>query len=410
MSYDPESTLAKAMERVTLLQVSAALGLPLRGGLQSSPFRGDSHDSFSVFADNKRFKDHGREGVEGGAWRFVELARPEWSKREIARFLIALAGLDPDADAARARAGYKRLLGERRRAMYRDRQRALVETRNYPPLPPWPDFVRDRYDEGRGWLAGSEERVAILAGSRGWAVDVVEALVNEGKVSMPALPWSDVHRGVAFAVEAPHPVAGVGARALSLVPVGYHQRYIRDDRKNWTFVPYVGNGEGRTDFQRALGAAGRRVYPLPFVLGEVARPRLVVITEGQWDCITFFAACGWFNDAAFPGGVAAFGMRGTQSVDVFLAVYGPWLKANSPSVLLIPDNDAAGRRWAEPEREPMKLPNPSFVDRLRAWGAGRVVVAYPPAEAGKDFNDWFRVQRPDPDFMLRWLSNLGLGE
>ena len=112
--------------------------------------------------------------------------------------------------------------------------------------------------------------------------------------------------------------------------------------------------------------------------------------------------------AVFPGRVAVFGMRGTQSVDVFLALYGPWLKSNRPAVLLIGDNDEAGRRWSEPVREPLKLPKPCFVDRLKTWGCRRVVSAYPPPDAGNDFNDFYRARNPDPAFMADWLDRLKL--
>ena len=70
-------------------------------------------------------------------------------------------------------------------------------------------------------------------------------------------------------------------------------------------------------------------------MGDLDAPELLVILEGEWDAVSFFAACGWFHDAAFPGGVAVFGMRGSGSVGKFLAAYGSWLKINRPAVLLM---------------------------------------------------------------------------
>ena len=152
MAYDPDSALSKALDRLTLAQVAEGLGMPpLRSGVQKSPFREDRHGAaFSVFDNGKRFKDHGREDHEGGAWVFVALARPEWGKQQVAEFLIRLAGLDPKQDAKRSRADFRRTQKDQRRAMYRGRERALSETRDYDPLSPWQDCVRDRYEDGRG--------------------------------------------------------------------------------------------------------------------------------------------------------------------------------------------------------------------------------------------------------------------
>lgn len=78
-----------------------------------------------------------------------------------------------------------------------------------------------------------------------------------------------------------------------LVDCGYHQRFVTirkaDDGtvlrgKHWVFVPYVPEaGKVRSEFQRSLLAGGRSVAPLPFVIGDLDNPRLVVIFEGKWD-------------------------------------------------------------------------------------------------------------------------------
>lgn len=82
-----------------------------------------------------------------------------------------------------------------------------------------------------------------------------------------------------------------------LVDCGYHQRFVTirkaDDGtvlrgKHWVFVPYVPEaGKVRSEFQRSLLAGGRSVAPLPFVIGDLDNPRLVVIFEGQWDALSF---------------------------------------------------------------------------------------------------------------------------
>lgn len=171
-------------------------------------------------------------------------------------------------------------------------------------------------------------------------------------------------------------------------------------------APYIPE-RPQTQFQRVLKDGARKVYPLPFALGELHAPRLLVILEGQWGAITFYHACGWFDRSRTPSLTLVLGMRGTQSTEVFLSLYGSILRQHTPKVLLIGDNDEAGRTWVEPRRREGKLPKPCFLDRIKATGCS-VSSAFISRSAGtgKDFNDWYRCRAPGPQEMRDWLSSL----
>jgi hypothetical protein len=122
---------------------------------------------------------------------------------------------------------------------------------------------------------------------------------------------------------------------------------------------------------------------LPFVLGDFQSARLLVIMEGQFDCITFAHVAGWLShDAAWPDWVCVIGVRGANGINPFLLHYAPvWPK--DVTSWLLPDNDAAGRAWFEPSPE-----KTSFAERL--GGLCREVHVETIAGA-KDFNEaWQR--------------------
>lgn len=204
------SVLSEALERVDLFRVASALGiLDLRHGVQKSPFRTDKHGkSFSVFEGGTRFRDHAREEHAGGTWHFVTLARPEFSKQQVAEFIIRLAGLDPEANRKPGKAAYRQFSESMRRAMYEDRKRALQETQSFDELQPWPRAADRFWSEGREHLSQAGQHKRRLAESRGWPIAVVDYLLELDLISAPWLPWSTprkpkAQRGIAFKVEMP---------------------------------------------------------------------------------------------------------------------------------------------------------------------------------------------------------------
>ncbi|MGD9874250.1 MAG: hypothetical protein AB7T27_08245 [Kiritimatiellia bacterium] len=410
------------MAQVTIPQLAELLGglPPLKNGLQKSPFRDDQKGkSFSLFDGGRRFKDHARPEDAGGCWHFVKLACPAWGKKEIAEFIIRAAGLDPTKDKPN-RAAWKRFKGDMHKAMYAERARAVAAWTKPEPLPGWADPVRAAYKEGWLFLKRSEEKQRRIARDRGWPVSVVTSLLDAGLISYPWLPWArpgaeGARRGVAFRVDQPEAAApgGHGSRRMKLQPIGYHQRFHTPEGKQWVFVPYVPPGKPFSDFQQTLKTLQQKIQPLPFVLGDLARPRGLVILEGQWDAITFFHAYGGFIASGNPLGLAVFGIRGVNGREVFLSHYGPLLKSSRPPVLLVADNDTAGKSWIEPPQpDPLKLPPPSFVERLQGLGALRVVTQFlkDSSGLGKDFNDYYKARQPGPDGVAAWLAGLGFPE
>ena len=90
-----------ALDKVTILEAAAAMGIPLRMGAQKSPFREDKKPSFSVFQGGRFFKDHANPEHSGGLMKFLMLAQPGWQKRDRVTFAMRLAGLDPNGPAPR---------------------------------------------------------------------------------------------------------------------------------------------------------------------------------------------------------------------------------------------------------------------------------------------------------------------
>lgn len=303
---------------------------------------------------------------------------------------------------------------------------------------PWSAPVRERFDDDRS-LDLSGVRDALTA-SRGWPGHWVYHLFDEGLIAWPELPWS-TDRSVAFKVQAPK---GSGGDVRELIPIGYHQRFeIRGDR-SWVFVPYLPAEDKRhTEFQREMVAAEMARRPadqldvamcpgLPFVMGSPVSVRFLVITEGQWDAVTFAGACGWLEcESAWPEGAMVMGVRGANGVDTLLAYWGEWLEATKPSILVLADNDAAGRRWDTPAPLDKTVPGspllptfaekllkrpgetkeePEWISRARKVSVQRVnpAIAVPGGETrAKDFNDYWKAKRPSAASMAKWLRALG---
>ena len=206
---------------------------------------------------------------------------------------------------------------------------------------------------------------------------------------------------------------------------------VRGD-KRWVFVPYLVAEESvHGDFQRQMraeqvpldadGLAG--VPGLPFVLGWRAGVRFLVVAEGQWDAVTFAGACGWLEgDSAWPEGACVVGVRGASGVDTLLAYFGSWLERERPAVLVLADNDQAGRKWDTAEPMDATVPGspllPTFAEKLlRRPGqlasepewvprARRVEVRRVAKIHGKDFNDYWKARKPSPVAMMKWLREM----
>lgn len=417
-------------------------GAPREGNiLVKSPFREDRKKSFSIFARGQRWRDHALGKAErGGVWDFAAKATGK-SGKELADWLIEQSGIvrtpvrrvaasaeggdeaDEEERGPSRRAKKKTWCSaEARAAWEREWQHAHGPLVGLRVVREWAAGVAVRWAHG----AARAEEMALLARERAWPEAWVAQLVAMGKVAWPLLPWVDTERGrereraVAWLVE--KPIEG------GLAPVGYHQRFIgREGEKTWVYVPYfVAEDRARSEFQRALRAEalaagapeGESLVPgLPCVLGPVAGPvRVLVITEGQWDAATLAGACGWLEAGAWPAGVVVMGVRGANGADTLLAYWGAWIARWKPAVLVLADNDRAGRWWdarhQAGEDEPWIgdwVPGvvPSFADKLRAAGAERVVVRRVAKELGKDFNDYWRARRPARERLAAWLQRLG---
>ena len=428
MKPEASQTLSLALDRLKVVDLWERFdpsSCPHRSeGVFSSPWPGehqhsDRNHSFSILPGGQSWKNHAS-GEAGSIWKFAQKCWPSMPKGDMAKYLIELAGLDPGPSAGPSRLTPKQINRRQRtiresakKRFYEERQNALT-----PPafpdsiVPPWPDFIRERFEDGAAFLEGSEKRVKSTADDRGWNPQWVAALVDQGLFACPWFPWSQpgrkwAGRGKAFLVQCPKQVAGDPGN-LNLHPVGYHQRFWRKqtNSKSWMYVPSIPRSNKlRLPFVHQLAEHGQSIPGLPFVLGDLDHPDLIVISEGQWDAITFFGACGWLDsDTAFPGGVACFGLRGVQGSELFLKWYGAWIAAIKPCAIVLADNDAPGRQLFEPKPNSNGPSAPTFCKRLKAFGCSRVVSYFPKIEGVKDFNDLFKLKKFTPANMEKFIQ------
>jgi hypothetical protein len=404
-----DSPVSQALEALTLADIwelaPDASEAPRRDGLRESPFRQDKNPSFSIFGGLRRYKDQASDDKAGGVWTFVQACRPEWSKQEVARFLVERAGLQWKDSASEKKPSiwkYKAEQSKRNQAA-----RAKIYRDVAPPIDrpgevkPWPAFVHDHYMRPD---PRDPDRCERLAKRRGWPLDWVDYLYNLGDLRFPTLPWNEKHFP-AFIVADPR-------RTVT----GYHQRiWTEADGPAWLFVPYAAK-KASNAYTRALAdyagtATGRLVQPLPYYIGTMpAESSLWIICEGQWDAITIFGLLGGFDDQ-FSLPVTVFGLRGAEGGPaVFLSHYQDILRTRKPELWLLPDNDRAGSIWdgagqptvgAKPRRA-------SFAARLRELvGQERhIPVSRVPARYGKDFNDYFKAASPSRESIMAQISKL----
>lgn len=469
MAYADNDDLKRACEALRIRDVWAVAfsdgvvtkAPPDRDGLVESPFRDDGKKgSFSICHDGHGFKDFGGNGLKGGAWKFHALCWPNLTDGDRAKQMIELAVRcghitetvrpprpapgTPAAAAEVPESVLKAAKAIERKARVRDAEEAVWRQREQAlrapaakVLPRWPGFVAEHFAEGLTHVQepAGKKRVAELAASRGWPEAWAWELVERELLAWPWERWAKpcekwAARQRAFAVHQPlRDSLGV----TTLVPVGYHQLFYEPARdgkpeyKGWLYVPSLPKWKPRSALEEQLDAYGETlgvaaeprgrakpavIGPLPFVLGDLQAPKVIVLLEGQWDAVTFFGACGWFHDTTPAEGVAVFGIRGAQGVEAFLSHWGEWLRKHRPRAWLIADNDAAGRTWREaPAAEPGLPRPPGLAERLEHAGArerATIVSWLKPGAWGKDFNDYYRAAKPTADKMRGWMLREGV--
>ncbi len=252
-------------------------------------------------------------------------------------------------------------------------------------LPAMPAQAMSAWNEGVDHLEGKPELVEMLASFRGWPVGFARYLVECASISMPLYHGA---RAIAFLVEAPealnHPLEG----KLAMRDVGYHCRLKPQEgsRAGWRFVPNESEH-------------GQRTSALPFIIGGswFDSARLLIVTEGQWDALSFALAAGWLGEGCrWPENVCVIGIRGASGINSFLDAYSHFWPEGA-NCLLLPDTDGAGSKWFDGKD--------SFADRLAQLCTK---VAVEGCGEHKDFNDLYRAERVTPDQVEELLASHGM--
>lgn len=267
-----------------------------------SPFRDDRNASFSVFASDTQFKDHAT-GESGDVFRFLEIAR-NCEFREAVQIVGKRAGGIP--------------VTRGNRTIRKVPARETCEKLRNMPSP-----VREMWEKGRKPSPENAETCEKLDIWRGWPRGTTKNLLCHNLISFPQTRNMRNPRGIAF------PVCGEVAGNFS--QVGMHVR-IESEKPFWQFLP------NKT-------AHGMGIPPLPFILGHghLSTAQLVIITEGQWDCISWATWMGWLgHDTVWPNGVVLLGILGANNWKTALR-FAQWPK--NAAVALVPDNDLAGNSW-----------------------------------------------------------------
>jgi hypothetical protein len=378
MSFGP--TIAEIKSRISIADAAQRLGYAGEiGKLCRSPFpnehkHADRNKSFSVYPDprgsGQRWKNHATD--EGG---------------DVIDFVQKFTATDQPAaiDLCRQWLGFsKQGISEhpnRRTPTQRRPKKWQCGTTQKPnvappsePAPhfeakPMPERERELWDAGRAHLGMDTDFAVEIDVWRGWTPGTTSRLVEQGLVSAPMLRD---RRAVAFPVQAP--------RKGGWEAIGFHARHNPADDcagKAWSFHP-------------------KGIPALPFVMGPFGAARLIIVLEGQWDCIAFADAAGWLDTpAAWPEEIAITGIRGATSWRTFLTHWLPhWPTA--PKILLIPDADDAGQRWKG-----------DFAEQLREHAVS-VHILSPRAGEGKDFSDLHKTRPFTPADIARMLQGLRL--
>jgi hypothetical protein len=242
------------------------------------------------------------------------------------------------------------------------------------------------WSEGVDYLRSNSALIERLAEFRGWPVPFARYLAEYACLSMPL--YRD-QRTVAFLVSAPEPLTNPLGGRIVMHDIGFHCRIKPREgeaKASWRYVPNESEH-------------GQRTAALPFIIGGswFDSARLLIITEGQWDALTFALAAGWLGDGdQWPDGVCVIGIRGATGDKTFLQYYERFWSPNA-SCLLLPDSDSAGGKWAEGKN--------SFADRL---GQLCQKVAVIKCQCHKDLNDLYRATEITPQQIERLLASHGL--
>lgn len=327
------------------------------------PFHDDHKDSFSVYRKNGEWAWHCFAGCGGGdAADF--LARVDGIRNgDACRRLIELAGM-----GSRGAEGTRPWI-----------QRKACAPSIPERLGVMPDAVADAWNEGVDYLLAHQITAERLAAFRGWPVSFAQYLIDCAAVSL-SLHYNE--RGIAFQVVAPEGERG----AMATRPVGYHIRLKGKpgEKATWRFLPHE-------------QAHGQSIPALPYLIGEFEKARLLVITEGQWDALSFALAAGWLGDGClWPAGVGLIGIRGASGVNPFLRWYEHFWPERV-HCLLLADADKAGGSWSDGDN--------CFAKQLAKRCAKVAVVDCHPY---KDFNDLYRAEKPGPEVMGNLLAAHGM--
>lgn len=331
-----------------------------------APHRPEKTASFSLYQNERkewRFKDFGT-NEQGGLVGFVMLAGMD--EKRASHWLMEKAGVSPIGASIPI-------------SLAMSRQKTEIPL-DEPETPP--GITREAFDawfEGVDHLQGSRERMEALAEFRGWPVAWVEYLAECAAISMPLYHGQ---RTIAFLVEAP--TGGRGG--LVMRHAGYHCRLearTGENRAGWRFVP---NEKEH----------GQSTPALPYIISGslFESAKLLVITGGQWDALTFAFAAGWLGEGCqWPEGVCVIGIRGDASSHLFLRYYERFWPG-AANCLLLPDGDPSGDKWFAGAD--------SFAKRLAVRCRKVAVVKCSPH---KDFNDLHRAAKITPEQIAELLAS-----
>jgi hypothetical protein len=156
--------------------------------------------------------------------------------------------------------------------------------------------------------------------------------------------------------------------------IGIHKRS-RPPKKEWFF---------------SAGAIS-----VPFILGDPAKAKTWIVTEGQWDALSISIAMSPSSPHQVEReDLAIVGIRGASGgIPRFVQTYGALLKG--AECVLVPDADESGMAWMEAE---------GLFHKLEDLGAS--VRAYTPCES-HDCNDALKAGDLTSEVVAEWLKGAG---
>ena len=330
----------------------------------SSPFREDLHASFSVFDDGRRWKDFSTE-ESGDVIDFVcksRACRTGEAIQIISNRLGCERSTFENAEVSRS------LKPKPKAITTSSLKNFKANGTSYQPKE-MPADVVSIWGEGVNNLRINVRFQISLDEWRSWPSGTTSELAESGLMGTPILRGK---RGLTFVVQYP--------KKEGLIDLGFHHRFRAKGliRASWQYQP-------------------KGIPSVPFVLGAgyFRTARLVIITEGQYDCIAFCAAAGWLlNDTSWPENVTAFGIRGSTSWKVFIEHWQTvWPEA--ARFLVFIDNDKAGKKWLS-----------EFATELSQYAESVTVLT--PQSDGEDFSDIQRHSSLNSEDIFYLLKKLKL--